>query len=117
MDTHITIYQVETGEPVFHTNQCGSILDFLAEIFLMWEDGADYDCSGGLLHDIHNFCINAIESQNPVKDLDKDLLVLSDENSPMDGIVKTKEFLDEFLKSDEDFEFYSLLINFDEQRY
>ena len=113
MDKYITILQVETEEPVFYTNQCGSILDFLAEIFLIWEDGANYDCNEKLLQDIYNFCNNAIESQNPVKGLDKDLLVLSDENSPMDGIVKTKEFLEEFLKSDEDFEFYSILINFD----
>lgn len=114
MNNHITIYQVETGTPVFHTNQCGSILDFLGEIFLMWEDGADYNCGEGLLYEIHNFCVNAMKSQNPIKDLDKDLLVLSNETTSMEGIVKTKEFLDEFLKSDEDFGFYSLLINFDE---
>lgn len=113
MNNYLSILQVETGEPVFCTNQCGSILDFLGEIFLIWEDGAEYNCGEGLLHDIHNFCNNAIESQNPIKDLDKDLCVLSDEKSSMEGIVKTKEFLDEFLKADEDFGFYSVLINFD----
>lgn len=114
MDKYITIYQVETEEPVFYTNQCGSILDFLGELFYIWEDGADYDCDETLLRKILDFCNNAIKTGNPIEGLNKDLCVLSDENTPMVGIVKTKEFLDQFLKSDEDFSFYSILINFDD---